>query len=116
MSDQPRPRIPLPEELQKLVRDGILELLSSCPPEGDYPGDDSYHIPKLRHKERRGFGVEIVTYTLTVCPESVDANPDESGRFELREDSESQGDESLLVTDDADEMACKINELIEGFE
>lgn len=89
----------MPDEIEQLVADGLLELSSH---DGDLR---EYLIPALRHRQRTGMGWQILIYCLL-----IDDNPDPDGRYTIEQQSEYSGNDTILITDDPDEIDAWIRE------
>jgi hypothetical protein len=89
----------IPPPIQKLVDDATLGHVSS---EGD---DREFVIPAMRRRHRTGCGWQTLIYSPRIDPAA-----DEVGRFEIEEESEMQGGDTKLVTDDASEVGAWIEE------
>jgi macrodomain Ter protein organizer (MatP/YcbG family) len=93
----------MPDSLDNLISAGTLEPLPSA------PGCRQYHIPKLRHRKQTWMGWQDITYLLT-----VDEQADPGCRYVVESDSDSSGGETLLATDDPDEVEAWIESRMEN--
>ena len=72
-------------------------------------GEHEYVIDPLRHIQPTGMGPQIIIYSLIVLD-----NPEEDeSLYEINEESEYQGSDSLLATDDPSEVIFWIEECLE---
>jgi hypothetical protein len=85
--------------IQTLVDNATLRRVGS---EG---GTHEFSIDAMRHKEQTGFGQQAITYTLR-----IDDSAEEGDRFEIEEQSEMQGGDVKLATDDPNEVVAWIEE------
>jgi hypothetical protein len=84
--------------LQTMVDNETLRHISS------HNGEREYVIDTFRHRELTAIGWQTVIYRLTIDDEA------EEGRYEIAEETEYQGDDVLLWTNDADEVVSWIEE------
>jgi len=59
----------------------------------------------MQRRKRTGFGRQTITYALR-----IDGNADAGERFEIEEESEMQGGDVLLSSDDVGEVVAWIEE------
>ena len=88
----------LDPDLQAMVDNETLRHIST------HGGEHEYVIDPFRHRQLTPLGWQTVIYRLTIDEEA------EEGRYEIAEESEYQGGDVLLWTDDADEVVSWIAE------
>ena len=87
----------LPSEIRELVEDGTLRRLD----------DDEFAIDALQHRQRTWMGWNIVYYTLR-----IDEDDDGRTMFEVVEETEYLGGDTVVYSGDPDEVESWIRQLI----
>jgi hypothetical protein len=95
--------MPLDPALQAMVDNETLRHISS------HGGEHEYVIDPFRHRELTAIGWQTIIYLLIVR----DSPEEDESRYEINEESEHQGGDNLLTTDDSSEVVFWIGECLE---
>ena len=93
----------LDPDLQAMGDNETLRHISS------HGGEHEYVIDPFRHVQPTGIGPQIIIYLLIVR----DSPEEDESRYEINEESEYQGGDNLLSTDDSSEVVFWIEECLE---